>query len=144
MFGALLFLSFGILAYLFTSPDPLSFRIPGWWVALLLLPVIISVALTARARQVRLIVKDSEDLDIVNEWVQTHFLPKDHRINPDGSRETILHSKNLYGRFFGGWFGAELISIQQEENRIIIRGPLRLIRAVDSDLRYENLHPEEA
>lgn len=144
IFGVILSTIFGLLAYLYTTANPLSFTVPRWWPALLLIPVIIAILLTARAKQALLMITDAEDLDTINLWVQEYFILKKHMINSMGIRETMLRSKNPYNRWFGDWFGSELITMQQEDTRIIIRGPYRMVNIIDEELRFESLQFDEA
>lgn len=143
LFGVVLSLILGILLYLYTTANPLSFAMPRWWMALLLIPVVTAIVLTSGARQVELVINESDDLHIINEWVRDRFLPKKHRIKPNGARETILQSKKSFDRWFGGWFGSELISIQQKDDNLIIRGPRRLVNVIDEELRFESLQYDE-
>ena len=78
LFGMVLSVFFGFILYLFTTANPLSFTMPRWWAVLLLIPVITAIVLSSGGRQVELVIADSDDLDIINQWIRDRFLPKKH------------------------------------------------------------------
>jgi hypothetical protein len=134
------FWTFATLLYIFTSPNPFDLKLPSWWTLFILLPIGVAIGLTFGTREFQLVITDTNDLEKAKEWT-LEFLSKNRlSIKDKNQNETTLESTKSYNRLFNNWFGTELISVRQIDNKLIVGGPYRLVDrladSVDSKLRF--------
>lgn len=130
----------GTLVYIFTSPDPIELKLYGWWTNFILLPVGVAIGLTFGTRKFQLVIADTNDLEKVREWTLEFLLKNGLSIKDKNQNVTTLESLKSYNRLFNNWFGTEVMSVWQKDNKVIVGGPFRLVDrladSVDNKLRF--------
>lgn len=128
------------MIHIFTSPNPFDMKLPGWWTSMILLPIGVAIGLTFGTRKFQLVIADPIDLEKTKEWTLQFLSKNGLEIKEKGQNEMTLESNKSYNRLFNNWFGTELISVKQTDNKVIVGGPFRLIDrladSVDSKLRF--------
>ena len=134
------FWAFGTVLYIFISPNPFDLRLPNWWTSFILLPVGVAIGLTFGTRRFQLVIADTKDLEKAKAWTLDFFSKNGLSVKKASQDQTTLESTKSYNRLFNSWFGTELISIRQTDNKVIVGGPFRLVDrladSVDSKFRF--------
>ena len=134
------FWAFGTVLYIFSSPNPFDLGLPNWWTNFVLLPVGVAIGLTFGTRRFQLVIADTKDLEKAKAWTLDFLSKNGLSVKKASQDQTTLESKKSYNRLFNSWFGTELISIRQTDNKVIVGGPFRLVDrladSVDSKFRF--------
>jgi hypothetical protein len=107
-----------------------------WWFNLIIYPLGVSLGVTFGARRLRLEITDTDDIEKAKNRTLEYFSNNGFRILENTSNGTTLESTNSFNRLLDNWFGTELVSVRQKDNKIIVEGPFRHVDSIDSKLRF--------
>jgi len=125
-----------IILQVFTSWDAIQLNSLLWWFNFIFLTVGLSLGLTLGTRKFQLKITNMDDIERVKNWILEYFSNNGLRTKNNDKVETTLESINWFNRLFNNWFGTELVSVRQIENKIIVEGPTRHVDSVNGELRF--------
>lgn len=138
-FGALtlsiVFLFFlGIVIQTLASNDPFDPKLYNWWLLMLLLALGNAIGVTFGARRLQLMVTVSDNLEELKGQTLKFLSTNGLTIIQNKENKTTLKPVKRFHQLFNNWFGMELISVKQANNKIVVQGPARWIERLKSNI----------
>lgn len=118
------------------SSNQIDINFFDWWLYIVLLSLGTSFGATIGAKRYQLNIAETGDLERAKEWVLDYFSKNGLRLKETNNGQMTLESTNGFYRLFKSWFGMELVSIKQVEDRLIVEGPVRQVELIEYKLRF--------
>lgn len=122
--------------YLATNYNSFDLSTPEGWLSVVGFPLFLSLGVTFGTRRFQLVIYDAAETENIRFSIVEHF--KSNGLNIKKKKGDVLEfeSNNFFNRLFNNWFGTELTTLKQTDNKIIIEGPFRHVDSIDSILRF--------
>ncbi|MEO0133039.1 MAG: hypothetical protein ABIK73_08945 [candidate division WOR-3 bacterium] len=121
--------------YLTTNHNSFDLSTAEGWLNVVGYPLFISLGVTFGTRRLQLVIYDTVDLESIKSSTVEYFKNNGLKIKKEKKDELEFESNNQFNRLFNNWFGTELTTVRQTDNKIIIEGPFRHVDSIDSKLR---------
>lgn len=132
---SIVFLFFlGIVIQILASNDPFDLKLYNWWLLMIFLALGNAIGVTFGARRLQLMVTVSDDLEKVKRQTLEFLSTNGLTIIKNKENDTTLKSVRGFHQLFNNWFGMELISVKQVDNKIVVQGPVRWIERLKSNI----------
>lgn len=124
------------ILYLTTNFSSFDLSTAEGWLNVVGYPLFISLGVTFGARRLHLVIYDTVNIENIKVSTVEYFKNNGLTIKREKEDELEFESNNKFNRLFNNWFGAELTTVRQTDNKIIIVGPFRHVDSIDSKLRF--------